>query len=62
MKNGSLSELKNIYSLYKLRMNVVIKSAVLVIPIIALFVFLDTSDTYAGKWKFFNFGGISFHY
>ena len=34
--------MKNIYSLYKLRMNVVIKSAVLVIPIIALFVFLDT--------------------
>ena len=39
-KDGSLLELKNISSLYKLRMKIIIKSAVLVVPAVSLYVFL----------------------
>lgn len=40
MKNGSWLELKNTYSIYKLRMNVVFRNAVLIIPIIATAAFI----------------------
>lgn len=39
--NGRLLGLKNIFSLYRLRLNLMFRNAVLVIPIVATFVFLE---------------------